>query len=135
MAVTRRILLLVPFPALRAFAEQAYSALRGQFSRGGRLKQASGRVTRLRGDEETKLVLDDPRLEGMDFEALGRAKGPEEFEIGPIHERNMWVHRDGKRLMVTYWCPICYIRTYSPGLCMCCREDTKLDLRDPALER
>jgi hypothetical protein len=35
--------------------------------------------------------------------------------------------------MVTYWCEVCAIRTYTPGECMCCQENTELDLRDPDL--
>ena len=33
--------------------------------------------------------------------------------------------------MVTYWCEVCAIRSYTPGLCVCCRDETTLDLRDP----
>lgn len=133
--ISRRLFSLLLPASTTLLADSAYTILRGRFSRGGKLTRPGGGIVILTGDEETKLVLDDPRLEGSDFEALGHpAPSPDRFTIGPIHERNMWVHKDGKRLMVTYWCPICYIRTYSPGLCMCCREDTKLDLRDPSLK-
>jgi hypothetical protein len=33
--------------------------------------------------------------------------------------------------MVTYWCQVSYIRTYAPGECWCCQDDTALDLKDP----
>jgi hypothetical protein len=42
----------------------------------------------------------------------------------------MFVHQGGKRLFVTYWCDVCSIRTYTPGLCLCCRKETDLDLRE-----
>ncbi|HUS06612.1 MAG TPA: hypothetical protein VMZ52_09965, partial [Bryobacteraceae bacterium] len=95
------------------------------------LQGADGKLTLLSGDEPTLGVLKDARLAGADFEALGHATGAGQFTIDPIHTRALFVHKDGKRLMVTYWCDICYIRTYTPGNCWCCQEDTRLDLRDP----
>ena len=78
------------------------------------------------------LVLKDPRLAGADFEALGQSSGPSGFRIDPIHTRALYAYRNGARLMVTYWCDVCYIRTYSPGVCWCCQDQTRLDLIDPA---
>jgi hypothetical protein len=75
-------------------------------------------------------VLKDARLAGSDFEVVGQAEGGQ-FTIGPIHTRALFTYRDGKRLMVTYWCETCAIRTYTPGLCWCCREETALDLIPP----
>ena len=112
-------------------AARGAEAVRGKFETGGTLVDPQGRRTRLTGDDPTKLVLNDARLNGMEFEALGTRSGEGSFAVGPIHERNLWVYRKGERLMVTYWCDICYIRTYSPGQCWCCQEDTKLDLKDP----
>jgi hypothetical protein len=89
-------------------------------------------VVPLTGDPETTLVLQDKRLDGADFEAAGQRNAAGQFEIGPIHTRSMFLHRDGKRLAVSYWCDICYIRTWSPGTCWCCQEQTRLDPVDPA---
>jgi len=75
-------------------------------------------------------VLKDPRLSGVELEALGRFKAEKLFEIGPIHTRSMFVHRDGRRLFISYWCELCSIRTYTPGICWCCQQDTALDLRE-----
>jgi hypothetical protein len=33
--------------------------------------------------------------------------------------------------VITYWCDVCSIRTYTPGKCWCCQQETTLDLRDP----
>lgn len=95
------------------------------------LELSDGKNVLLSGDEPTMGVLRDARLKDLDFEAAGTYRTPTAFEIDPIHTRSLFVHRDGKRLMVTYWCDICYIRTYTPGDCWCCQEDTGLDLRDP----
>jgi hypothetical protein len=98
------------------------------------IKTPDGRIIRLKGDRETIAVLHDARLSSDDFEAIGQWAGAEEFEINPIHLRAMFVYRGGKRLVITYWCAICSIRSYSPGRCVCCQEETDLDPRDPALK-
>ena len=63
-------------------------------------------------------------------EAIGHFNAPDHFEIDRIHTRAMFVHKNGKRLMITYWCDVCYIRTYTPGNCVCCQKYTDLDLRE-----
>jgi len=90
----------------------------------------SGKSIALTGDDATKGVLGDERLDGSDFEALGHYADPGHFEIDKIHTRSIFVHKGGKRLIVTYWCDVCYIRTYTPGKCWCCQKYTDLDLRE-----
>lgn len=84
----------------------------------------------LTGDEPTRGVLKDARLRGADFEAGGHYEKPGRFEIDPIHTKAIYVHKQGKKLFVTYWCDVCSIRTYTPGVCWCCQEETQLDLRE-----
>jgi hypothetical protein len=88
----------------------------------------------LSGDEPTTGVLRDKRLEGADFEVVGKRKAPDSIEVDPIHTKAMFVWKNGKRYLVTYWCETCSIRTYTPSVCWCCQEDTQLDLR-PADEK
>ena len=111
------------------------STLRGRFQIPGIVTTGQGKKIKLTGDEPTMLVLNDPRLNGLDFEAVGEFQGPGNkvgaFVINPIHLRAMWIYKNNQRLMVTYWCDICYIRTYSPGQCWCCQEDTRFDPKDP----
>ena len=97
------------------------------------LKTPDGKLVELEGDEATVGVLRDPRLRNEDFEVLGAFTGPGKFRIDPIHDRALFVYRGGTRLVVTYWCETCAIRTYTPGICQCCQEDTALDPRDPGL--
>lgn len=106
----------------------AAESLRGRL-RGATLVLPSGSAVRLGGDESTMLVLNDGRLQDADFEVLG-ARSKDGFAVDGIHTRSLFVHRGGKRLMVTYWCDVCYIRTYAPGKCWCCQKDTDLDLRE-----
>ena len=106
--------------------------LRGLLKKVATLELAGGREVKLTGDTETTAVLRDSRLFGNEVEAVGEWAGGEEFKVEPIHQRGLFVIREGKPLVITYWCPVCSIRTYSPGKCMCCQEETQLDLRDPA---
>jgi hypothetical protein len=109
-------------------------SLRGKLTRSPDQKPAldvgPNNLVSLEGDQPTTGVLNDKRLLGTDFEAVGHFNSPGHFEIDPIHTRSMFVHKDGKRLMITYWCDVCYIRTYTPGTCVCCQKYTDLDLRE-----
>lgn len=130
----RRALFLVAVPMwLRAGGR---AAVRGQLianaAKPALLSQ--GKKIVLEGDEATIAVLRDERIKDDDFEALGQFLAPDRFLIDPIHERALFLYRNGKRLAITYWCPICSIRTYTPGICVCCQEETELDPRDPALK-
>jgi len=94
------------------------------------LQTSSGKWVPLTGDPDSLGVLNDERLAGTDFEVAG-TPGTPGFTINPIHMAALHVWEAGKRKRVTYWCDICAIRTYTPGLCWCCRDETVLDLRDP----
>ena len=94
------------------------------------LTTAAGTTIFLDGDDGTRSVVNDERLRGMDFEALGHFITADRFMIDPIYQRAMFVHKDGKRLFITYWCNVCYIRTYVPGNCRCCQKYTDLDLTE-----
>jgi hypothetical protein len=114
--------------ALPAIGQARKESVRGKLIDGPALQTEQGRSIRLEGDEPTMGVLKDQRVVGSDFEVVGSFLTPERFKIEPIHTRSMFVHKDGKKLMVTYWCGVCYIRTYTPGICWCCQDETELDL-------
>jgi hypothetical protein len=83
------------------------------------------------GEPETLAVLNDARLAGADMELLGHFTAPEQFSVGPFYtSKSMIVHKDGKRYTISYWCPVCSIRTHTPGQCMCCHQETQLDLEE-----
>jgi hypothetical protein len=120
------------FLARLARAEAPATHLRGRLRAGGKpvLELTDGRRAQLSGDESTRAVLNDDRLDQVDFEVLGHWESAERFAVDPFHQHAMFVHKDGKRLYVTYWCDVCFIRSYTPGLCWCCQKNTDLDLRD-----
>jgi hypothetical protein len=137
--VTRRrfsaILLFTPVAAIAAEGRATISG-RLQPSTGGpvSLKTGDGKLLILDGDISTMAVLRDPRVIREEFEAVGEWKSPDRFLIDPIHKKALFIRRNGKLLIITYWCAVCAIRTYAPGRCQCCQEETALDPRDPSLE-
>ncbi len=125
--------LLAASVALAAAAAEA-KRIRGKLAPGPKpmLITDAGSVA-LTGDAGTLLVLGDLRLKDLDVEVLGQpanAAPGAPFEIQPLHKRAVFVHKDSKRLMVTYWCEVCSIRTFTPGVCMCCQDETAVDLKE-----
>jgi hypothetical protein len=92
------------------------------------LEMGPGKSAPLDGDKDTLGVLNDKRLSNEQLELRGRFEGAR-FIVDPIHTKAMHVYRQGKALLITYWCDVCAIRTYTPGICWCCQEETALDLR------
>ncbi|MCZ2147130.1 MAG: hypothetical protein LC126_05085 [Bryobacterales bacterium] len=89
-----------------------------------------GSTVRLAGDEPTAGVLNDQRLNGFPLEVLGHYSAGGAFLVEPMHKSGLFVEKGGRKLYVTYWCDVCAIRTYTPGRCVCCQQETELDLRD-----
>lgn len=84
------------------------------------------------GDPQMQKVLADTRLNGFEIQGKGHFTAPGRFLLDPIHTRSLLVKKDGHLKMVTYWCSVCSIRAYTPGPCVCCQQETVLDLKDPS---
>jgi hypothetical protein len=130
--VDRRTLLLSFLPAYTVLADSGSSSMRGTLrtSADPVIELASGKRIPLTGDADTMGVLRDDRLNNSDFEVVGRSLADGRFDVDRIHTRSLFVRQNGKRLMITYWCDVCYIRTYTPGKCWCCQKNTDLDPRE-----
>jgi hypothetical protein len=85
----------------------------------------------LEGDESTSKVLADQRLNGFEVEARGRFTSPDHFLIDPFYTHGLMARKDGKLKLISYYCSVCNIRSYTPGPCVCCQRETTLELRDP----
>ena len=95
------------------------------------LETPDHKLVELTGDNPTQKVLGDTRLNGFEIQAKGHFTSPGQFQLDPMHTHSLLVHKDGHLKMVTYWCDVCSIRAYTPGPCVCCQQETTLDLRDP----
>ena len=122
--------------ALACLATDAESVLHGKLvqapGKTPAIETADHRLITVTGDEPTRGVLKDKRIANMELEVKGVFTSANEFRINPIEKRSMIALKDGKRYRITYYCDTCSIRTYTPGPCMCCQEETRLDLIDPS---
>jgi hypothetical protein len=92
---------------------------------------AGNKLVPLDGDDSTRKVLGDQRLNGFEVQAKGHFTASGRFLIDPIHTTALTVRKDGHLKTITYWCDVCGIRAYTPGPCVCCQKETTLDLIDP----
>ena len=95
------------------------------------LATAGKQLIQLDGDDSTRKILGDQRLNGFEVQAKGHFTAPGKFLIDPIHTTALTVRKDGHLKMITYWCDVCNIRAYTPVPCVCCQKETTLDLIDP----
>jgi hypothetical protein len=124
-------LLAVPSPN----SSSAQVSLRGTLvQREGKppaIETADHKLLAVDGEPESLAVLNDKRLAGFDMELLGHYASPGRFTVGSFYtSTSIIVHKDGKRYSVSYWCPVCSIRAYTPGKCVCCQRETHLDLQE-----
>jgi hypothetical protein len=126
-------IVLLAFLAICFAADPAASSVRGKLTQkdGRPALQSSGhKIIPLDGDEPTRGVLKDKRLAGADLEATGHFGKSDVFVVDAIHTKALHVYHDGKRHTISYWCDVCSIRTYTPGPCWCCQQETALDLQE-----
>jgi hypothetical protein len=130
----RRTFILNTLSAVAAFAAApATSNIRGKLTQqDGKpaIETSSHKLVALDGDEPTRGILNDKRLAGAEMEATGHFTAAGLFMVDPIHTKALHVYKDGKRRTISYWCDTCSIRTYTPGICWCCQQETALDLQD-----
>ena len=130
----RDLSILAVLTVVAAFAAApATSSIRGKLTQqdGKPAIELNGhKLIALDGDEPTRGILNDKRLAGADMEATGHFANSGVFAVDPIHTKALHVYKDGKRRTISYWCDTCSIRTYTPGICWCCQQDTALDLQD-----
>ena len=127
-----RELLILLAVSVACYAGDSATSIRGKLiERDGKpaLELSGAKVVPLDGDEPTRGVLKDKRLAGADLEATGHFTSSGLFMVDPIHTKALHVYHDGQRHTISYWCNVCSIRTYTPGICWCCQEETALDLQ------
>jgi hypothetical protein len=121
--------------ALAATVPPAHETLRGKLDlHEGKppiLYTADHKKVILDGDETTRKVLADSRVNGFTVEVRGHFTSSGTFLIDASHTHPMLVRKDGHLKLITYWCDVCAIRAYTPGPCACCQKETTLDLVDP----
>lgn len=86
-----------------------------------RVKDKSYRLISSINNLDVTLTLADERNSGRELQVLGRWKDAETFDAVRFFSL-----REGKLHKVTYFCQICNITTYRPGICDCCQNPTEV---------
>jgi len=85
------------------------------------LKAANGQIYLLKNDKLAGTLTEEKRLRSNDFQLTLRKSGnTASYEIVKSQ-----FFREGKLYDFYYFCDVCNITTHSPGLCMCCRQETE----------
>jgi len=71
----------------------------------------------LQGDSEAA-IFTDTRVRQRDLQITGRLHPNNKIEIVKVQSI-----RDGKLYDIYYFCELCNIKAYAPGLCPCCRNE------------
>jgi hypothetical protein len=123
-------------PAFGADAP-AGSEIRGKLVQSGSgpvsLDTGSGKIE-IEADKDSNAVLHDARLAPLEIALHGRRIDASHFQLDPFFLKPIYAVKDGKELLVTYYCDICSIRYYTPGRCVCCQQETRVDLHDEHAE-
>ena len=88
----------------------------------------------IRADKDSDSILHDHRLAQLDIALHGHAIDAAHFQLDPFFLKPIYAMKDGKEMLVTYYCDVCSIRYYTPGRCSCCQEETRVDLHDESGE-
>ncbi len=113
-----------PQKSAQGAAQKSEATLTGQFVRqnGSPVLKVKDKAYRLvSNDGYANAVLGDDRISGRELRLEGRWKGADTFEVD-----RLFTVRDGKLHKVTYYCHICDITSYKPGLCDCCQQPTEV---------
>ncbi len=128
-------------PAFGAAANSTVAAGPNEI-RGRLLQPQSGPVSldtgsvkiEIKADKDSDMVLHDPRLAPLDIALHGHLIDATHFQLDPFFRKPIYAVKNGKELLVTYYCDVCSIRYYTPGRCVCCQQETRVDLHDEAAE-
>lgn len=86
-----------------------------------RVRDEQGNEHVLELDVDGVHTLHDPKLVDRLWDFEGRRTPDGRFEVF-----KMFTIKDGVRYKVTYYCEVCHIVSFRPGLCMCCQDEVAL---------
>jgi hypothetical protein len=92
-----------------------------EISRNIAIKDKGGTIYALKDRDTVRTLLTEKRLNAQEFQLTLSKPGN-----SPFYElvKSQFI-RDGKLYDFYYFCEVCNITTFSPGLCACCRQETE----------
>ncbi|MCI0490387.1 MAG: hypothetical protein L0229_27655 [Blastocatellia bacterium] len=84
------------------------------------LKSNDGKLYRFLTEDTATAIFTDARVRARELQITAVTRSQDRLEIIKIQSV-----KEGKLYDLYYFCEVCNIITYEPGLCMCCREETE----------
>ena len=86
------------------------------------LETGDGKLHPFLASDPLAAVFEDPRVRGQEVVVRARPRPDGALEIVKVYSV-----KQGKLHDVHYYCEICNITAYAPGLCPCCRREMELE--------
>jgi hypothetical protein len=91
------------------------------------LKSKDGKIFGFLPNDSESAVFTDSRVRQRELQITGRLHSDNKIEIVKVQSI-----KDGKLYDIYYFCQLCNIKAYAPGLCPCCRNELEF-IETPAL--
>ena len=85
------------------------------------LATGDGRLHIFSADDPAAAMFTDARVRRHELQITAQAAADQQLEIVRLQ-----AVREGKLYDIYYFCELCNIRAYAPGLCPCCRNEMEL---------
>jgi len=86
------------------------------------LETTDGKLHPFLASDPLAAIFEDPRVRGQEVAVRARPRPDGALEIVKVHSV-----KQGKLYDVHYFCEVCNITAYAPGLCPCCRREMELE--------
>lgn len=77
-----------------------------------------GRLYKFSTTDAMTAMFSDPRVRQRELQVTARLRPVDQLEVIKVQSI-----KDGKLYDIFYYCDVCSIKAYAPGLCPCCRND------------
>ena len=77
-----------------------------------------GRLYKFSATDTMTAMFSDPRVRQRQLQVTARLRAVDQLEVIKVQSI-----KEGKLYDIFYFCEVCNIRAYAPGLCPCCRND------------
>jgi len=77
-----------------------------------------GRLYKLSATDTMTAMFSDPRVRQRELQVTARLRAGDQLEVIKVQSI-----KEGKLYDIFYFCEVCNIKAYAPGLCPCCRND------------
>jgi hypothetical protein len=78
----------------------------------------NGRLYKFSATDTMTAMFSDPRVRQRDLQVTARLRAGDQLELIKVQSI-----KEGKLYDIFYFCEVCNIKAYAPGLCPCCRNE------------